>query len=197
MRWLAAALAIGLGLLAPAAAAQEVSQPLQPALNLLTLDKERVYRQSLSGARIEAQFQAENEALAAENRKIEAELEAEERALTERRPSLGVPEFQALAEDFNARTVALREAQLSKARALEQRREAERQKFFQALVPVLGEIMQQLGAVVILDDKAVLLSFAGIDITDEAIRRLDALEQPAPEADPDPAATAAPAAPSP
>ncbi len=197
MRRLAAALAIGLGLLAPAVPAQELSQPLQPAISLLTLDKERVYRQSLAGARIEAQFQAENEALAAENRKIEAELEAEERELTARRPSLGVPEFQALAEDFNAKTVALRDAQLSKARALEQRRDAERQKFFQALVPVLGEIMQQLGAVVILDDKAVLLSFDGIDITDEAIRRLDALEQPAPETSSDPAATALPAAPAP
>lgn len=175
MRRLAAVLALGLGVFGPAALAQELAQPLPRGIAVLTLDKERIYRQSRAGAEIEARMQAENEALAAENRSIEAELEAEERDLTLRRPSLGVAEFQALAEAFNTKAVALRDAQLAKARALERKREEERQKFFQALVPVLGEIMNEFGAVVILDDKAVLLSFDAIDATDEAIRRMDAL----------------------
>lgn len=179
MRRLAAALILGLGILAQPALALEATQPPVRGVAVLTLDKERVYRQSRAGAEIEARMAAENEALAAENRKIEAELEAEERDLTTRRPSLGVAEFESLAEAFNTKAVTLREAQLTKARALERRREEERQKFFQALVPVLGEIMSQRGAVVILDDKAVLLSLDGIDITDEAIRRMDARPEPA------------------
>lgn len=174
MRRLAVALAIGLGLLAPAAAAQEVSQPIQPALNLLTLDKERVYRQSLSGARIEAQFQAENEALAAENRKIEAELSAEEARLTVQRPTMSAEAFATLAEDFDAKVERIRAEQQSKAEKLVADRDAGRKDFFSAAIPVLAELMRQEGAYAILNRGAVILSFDAIDITDRAIAAIDA-----------------------
>lgn len=173
MRRLLAAVAIAVGLCGPAAA-QETVQPLPRGSAVLTLDKVRVFRQSLAGQQIEAAIDRENEALAAENRQIEAELETEERALTDQRAMLEVAEFQALAEAFNTKAVALRAAQLGKARALEQRFEAQRQGFFQALVPILGAIMQETGAAVILEDKAVILSLGRIDITGEAIRRMDA-----------------------
>ena len=175
--WLSAVFAV---VLAGAGLAQELSQPLPPATPVLTLEKERVFRESAAGKALEAAISAENDALAAENRKIEAALEAEERDLTLRRPSLGTAEFQALAEAFNTKAVGLRDAQVAKAKALERKREEERQKFFQSLAPVLGEIMKDVGAFVILDDKAVLVSFDRIDITDEAIRRMDALAKPAP-----------------
>lgn len=155
--------------------AQEVSPPLVQGTPILTLDKERVFAESLAGRALEAAIAAENAALAAENRKIDAALEAEERDLTAKRPTIAAGEFQALAEAFNTKAVGLRETQVSKAKALERRRDEERQKFFQSLVPVLGEIMGDAGAFVILDDKAVLVSFDRIDITDEAIRRMDAL----------------------
>ena len=160
--------------LAGAASGQEVSAPLAPATPILTLDKERVFAESAAGQAVEAQIAAENEALAAENRQIDAALEAEERDLTERRPLIGTSEFQALAEAFNTKAVGLRETQVAKAKALERKREDERQKFFQSLVPVLAAIMRDAGAFVILDDQAVLVSFDRIDITAEAILRMNA-----------------------
>jgi Skp family chaperone for outer membrane proteins len=166
------ALVLGVGLCAPALA-QEVSQPLpQPSL-ILTLNKEGVYRDSMTGQAIEAGILAENEALAAENRKIDAALEAEERALTDQRPQLAASDFQALADAFNTKAVGLRDAQLAKAKALQRKRDEKRQEFFQALGPVLAEIMRQAGAFVILDDSAVLVSFDRIDVTLESIRRID------------------------
>lgn len=172
-------LVLALGIVAPALT-QEVSQPLPQATPVLTLDKERVFRESISGQRIEAAIAAENEALAAENREIDAALEAEERDLTDRRPTLGVAEFEALAEAFNTKAVDLRETQIAKAKALERKRDEERQAFFQSLVPVLGAIMRDAGAFVILDDAAVLVSFDRIDITTEAIARMDAIADVAP-----------------
>ena len=160
--------------LAGAASGQEVSAPLAQATPILTLDKERVFAESAAGQAVEAQIAAENEALAAENRQIDAALEAEERDLTERRPLIGTSEFQALAEAFNTKAVGLRETQVAKAKALERKREDERQKFFQSLVPVLAAIMRDAGAFVILDDQAVLVSFDRIDITAEAILRMNA-----------------------
>lgn len=178
--------------LAGAALGQEVSAPLAPAAPILTLDKERVFAESAAGQAIEAQIAAENDALAAENRQIDAALEAEERDLTDRRPLIGTAEFQAMAEAFNTKAVGLRETQVAKAKALERKREEERQKFFQSLVPVLAAIMRDAGAFVILDDKAVLVSFDRIDITDEAISRMNATTSAAP---PDPAPDLTPVTP--
>ena len=174
MRGFWAPLVLTLGLWGPALG-QEVSLPLAPATPVLTLDTDRVFLESSAGKALEASITAENEALAAENRKIDAALEAEERDLTEQRPKLGVAEFQALAEAFNTKAVGLREAQVSKAKALERKRVEERQQFFQTIGPVLGEIMREAGALVILEDRAVLISAGRIDITDEVIRRMDAL----------------------
>jgi Skp family chaperone for outer membrane proteins len=174
--WLSVALALGM---VGSGLAQDVSPPLAPATPILTLDKERIFRDSIAGQQVEAYITAENEALAAQNRNIDAALETEERDLTKRRPLLAAEEFQALAEAFNTKAVGLRDAQVSKARALQRKRDEKRQEFFQSLVPVLGEIMQDTGAFVILDDSAVLLSFDRIDITDEAIRRMDARIIPA------------------
>ena len=88
MRGFWAPLVLTLGLWGPALG-QEVSQPLAPATPVLTLDTDRVFLESSAGKALEASITAENEALAAENRKIDAALEAEERDLTEQRPKLG------------------------------------------------------------------------------------------------------------
>lgn len=178
--------------------AQVAAKPLPRGAVILTLDQERVYRDSVAGQAIEAAIAAENDALATENRKIDAALGAEEQDLTTRRPELSPTEFQALAEAFNLRVEGLRNAQQSKAKALERKREAERQKFFQALVPVLGAIMRDAGAFVILNNSAVLVSFDQIDVTAEAIGRMNrqfptALTDPAPEVPATPAPDPAPA----
>jgi Skp family chaperone for outer membrane proteins len=167
-------LALAFALVSPVQA-QEAAPAASLATPVLTLDKQRLFSESEAGRAIETQITAENDALAAENRKIDAALEAEERDLTARRPSLSAEEFQALAEAFNTKAVGLREAQESKAKALERKREELRQNFFKSLGPILGEIMAELGAFVILDDQAVLVSFDRIDITDEAIARMNAL----------------------
>lgn len=177
---------------------QEAAKPLPRGAVILTLDQERVYRDSVAGQAIEAAIAAENDALATENRKIDAALGAEEQDLTTRRPELSPTEFQALAEAFNVRVEGLRSAQQSKAKALERKREEERQKFFQALVPVLGAIMRDAGAFVILNNSAVLVSFDQIDVTAEAIGRMNrqfptALTDPAPEGPAPPAPDPAPA----
>ncbi len=123
---------------------------------------------------------------AAENREIEAELLAEERELTERRPELPPDDFRALADAFDRKVQLLREQQDEKERELTQFREAERQRFFQEVAPVLSEIVRERRALVILDRRDVFLSADSIDITDEAIRRLDATSlTPAGDAEPD------------
>jgi hypothetical protein len=52
-------------------------------------------------------------------------------------------------------------------------------------VPVLGELMAEMGAVAIIDKDVIILSLTAIDVTDAAIARLDAAGvdgAPAPDA---------------
>lgn len=167
---LALTLALTLGLAPHAAAAQ--TQPAAP--QILTLDEERFYNASLYGKALEARALAASQALAAENRKIEADLSAEEADLTARRLTATAEAFAVLANEFDARVERIRAEQKSKAEKLVADRDAGRKEFFNAAVPVLAELMQQSGAYVILNRGAVILSFDTIDITDRAIAAIDA-----------------------
>lgn len=160
---------------------------------VLMLDRNRLFTESAFGKAAEARFQADSKALIAENLELERALEAEERSLTDQRATLDAEAFQALATAFDEKTEAIRAAQDAKSRAITTKREEDRQRFLQAAVPVLGELMQESGAVAIFDKDTVILSLRGVDITDEAIPLIDAAlgdgstlpEAPAPEVAPD------------
>ena len=162
-------LGLTLALTPLATMAQQVAAP-----QILTLDQDRLYAGSLYGRALEARSLAATQTLAAENRQIEADLSAEETALTIQRPTLTAEAFAALAEAFDARVEKIRAAQEAKASQLTADRDAGRQQFFQSAVPVLAELMGQLGAYAILNHDAVVLSFDSIEVTTRAIAALDA-----------------------
>ncbi len=148
---------------------------------VLTIDQERLFAESEVAKRIGDEIEAQAAALAAENRHIEAELSAEELELTEKRPTLPVEEFRALADAFDAKVQRIRDEQDAKERDLQSLREAGRQDFLRSVTPVLTEIARERGALVILDRRTVVLSAGAVDATDEAIARVDeALAEEAP-----------------
>lgn len=169
----AGALAIGLLLAALpiALSAQTVATPQAP--QIVTLDQDRLYAGSQMGKTLEAKALAVTQGLAAENRQIEADLSAEEASLTIQRASLTAEAFAALAEAFDAKVEKIRAEQEAKAKALTTSRDTGRKQFFDAAIPVLAELMRQMGALAILNRDAVVLSFDSIDITDRAIAELD------------------------
>jgi len=83
-------------------------------------------------------------------------------------------EFRALADAFDERVQKLRDEQDAKTRELQRMREQERQNFLRQISPILGEIVRERGAVVVLDRRSVFLSADTIDITQEAIDRINA-----------------------
>lgn len=143
------------------------------APQILTLDQDRLYTGSKFGKALEAQALAATQSLAAENRKIEADLSAEEAVLTDQRPTVTPEAFDVLATAFDARVEQIRTDQEAKAAALKTDREARRKQFFDAAVPVLADLMRQSGAYAILNHDAVILSFDSIDVTDRAITAID------------------------
>ena len=141
---------------------------------ILTISPERLYAESAFGQRIAREIEEEGAAIAAENRQIEAELMAEERELTDLRDTLTPEEFRDRADAFDEKVQQLRREQDEKARALGQRSDEARRALLTAAQPVLSQLMLESGAVAVLDRRAVLLSADTVDITVEAIARVDA-----------------------
>ncbi len=168
--------------LAQDAALGEVVSPI------LTVDQERVYAESAWGKRAAAEIDAASAALAAENRRIEAELTAEERKLTDERATTPVEAFRAKADAFDRKVVSIRAAQDAKTRDLNRLRDAERQAFLNAALPVLGGVLRDRKALAILDVRAVFISSNAIDVTDDVIAALNARlgAGTAPKLDPEP-----------
>jgi len=155
--------------------AQSTAAPAVVQSQILTIDTERLFADSLFGKFTARDYESKGASLAAENRQIEAELTEEERLLTEKRATRGPAEFRLMADAFDAKVQAVRRTQELKTRDLTQDLEERRVIFLNAAAPVLEDIMKQSGAAVILEQRTVFLSATAIDITSSAIARIDAV----------------------
>lgn len=167
-----AALILGLFLQVQPVTAQNVPIVRSP---VLSLDQERLFAGSDFGQRLEAELQADGLILEAENRQIEATLEAEEKDLTARRAELDPEAFRVLANEFDEKVQRIRSEQAAKARALGERSETAQRTFLDTARPVLEQFMLDAGAVVIIDPRSVVMSRAAIDVTDEVMIRVNNL----------------------
>lgn len=163
--------AVVLGLLSPPLWAQDVSQPRSA---ILTLDQDALFARTKFGKALITAAEQEATALKAENRSIDATLEAEERSLTDRRAGLPLAEFRVLADAFDNKVEGLRAAQDAKSAAFSAKRDLAQQQFFQAVAPIIGDYMVAQGASAIVNKAAIVVSLGSIDITDEVIVQIDA-----------------------
>lgn len=169
-----AGLALALAVCVPGAmpsVAQDMGTVRSP---ILTIDSEQVFARSELGRRIAGEIEEAGSALAAENRRIEAELIEEEKDLTALRESLPPDEFRDRADAFDAKVRRIRSEQDTKARALGQRGDSAQLEFMRAAQPVLEQVMRDAGAAVIMEQRSVFASAGAVDVTAEVIRRIDA-----------------------
>ena len=177
---------------------------------ILTVDQEAIYRRSRWGQRAEAEIAEQSRKVAADNDTAFAALVADEDALTRARATLDPAEFRRRATAFDERVTAVRQERDDARLALARQADRDRALFFQAAGPVLTSVMEQRGALLVLDQRTVLISAETIDVTAATIAALDAAlgdgseivaaaiadeeaaaTRPAPGADADPAAPAA------
>lgn len=141
--------------------------------DILVIDPDRLFVETEFGQRLNADYLAQRDALAAQNRKLETELEAEEQALTDMRAEKTPEEFRALADDFDTKVQEIRRNADRAVRDLELGRERAPVIFMRTVEPVLIDLMRDAGGSVILDLRTVLLRADVIDITDLAISRIN------------------------
>lgn len=141
--------------------------------SVLTVDLDSLFSQSLFGMRVVEEYGNQREALAVENRRIADALREEELTLAGQRAEMAVEVFVAEAEAFDEKAQAIRRAQDTKERELEQLLDDGRDRFLEVTRPILADLMAERGAVALLDRRTLLLSFGSIDVTESAIERVN------------------------
>lgn len=191
MRWLC----WGAGLVLPlAVAAQDVADPglavpkaaptpaliesteaagSAAAVGILTVDQDALFQRSAWGRRAQAGIEAAGAAIQRENQRLFEQLSAEEAALTEQRKTLPPAEFRQQAEAFDTRATKIRRERAQAVDDLNASAEADRAAFYRAALPVMGALMAEREALVVLDRRSVFASAQSIDITEALIARLD------------------------
>ena len=147
--------------------------PAPQSLPMMTIDPERLFAQSQWGKRVLADYEARGRALAADNERLANQFSDEEGELTKLRDSMSPEEFRARAEEFDKRVVEVRRERDKLLTDLQHEFDQGRNSFLQAVLPVLAKLMQERGAVVVLDQRAIFVSADSIDVTQELIGRVD------------------------
>lgn len=140
---------------------------------VLTVDQERLFDESQWGQRALRRLEERGSQIAEENDRLADQLSAEESQLTSQRSALEPAEFRRLAEAFDARATTIRRERAQMVQQLNADAESDRRAFFQAALPIMGEVMEERGAAAVLDRRTVFVSLDAIDITSDLIERLD------------------------
>lgn len=141
---------------------------------ILTIELDRLFAETRLGAETRDALETRARQIQRENAEIEQSLIAEERELTEQRGTLEPDEFRALADAFHERVETLRAEQDEKERQFNRQQSEAQAAFFQEIQSLLAEIMVEKGAAVIMERRDLFLSDGRVDVTDEAIARINA-----------------------
>ena len=157
---------------APQEAAQSKNIVIQ--VPLIAFDRDRIFTESTIGRDLEAKIEALRTALVAENDTIYTTLEAEEKELSILKDTLSSEAFSVRADAFDAKVIAIRAEQKVKSETVQQAYDLGVRDFEQSLNTVLTEIAQEVRAVAVFERKQIYLMSGSIDISLEAIKRLNA-----------------------
>jgi Skp family chaperone for outer membrane proteins len=140
---------------------------------ILTLDQDALYLRSLYGQALRARIAEEVAKVEEQTRRIDAELEAEERELTQKRSEMTLEEFAPLARAFDDKVQRLRAENLAATETVRKKEQEGRAEFIAVASEVVGDYMVERGAVAIIDKGAVIVSLLGLDVTDAVVARID------------------------
>lgn len=141
---------------------------------ILTISVDRILAESRAGAAIAAQAEALSIAIQTDVETRREALRVEELELAADRGGLDRATFDARAAAFRARVTALRAERAERLSALQRAVAAAEASLRATLEPILVSILTERGAMLLLDERQVVLSARALDVTDEAISRLDA-----------------------
>ncbi|MCG3266235.1 OmpH family outer membrane protein [Yoonia sp. I 8.24] len=141
---------------------------------ILVFDMNRIYFETLYGRRIAEDLNQAAAAVQEENEQIVATLTEEERSLTLRRPEMTPEDFRAEADAFDAKVQEVRRVRDAKNVELQAADAEQRATFEDRVQGIIANVMLERGAVIVLEQRSVVMSVRAANITDDVIVRVDA-----------------------
>ncbi len=172
----AALVALALALAGPAALAQgDDAAPVAAPTAVLVVDMQRIKSDTAAGRDMLAKTVEIRRRIQAGIEEREAALREEERRLAEERGSLGPGDFRERVRAFEQQVIDNRAFSERESRRLQLVLSRASGLLRDRVTAVLAAIMRERGAELLLDSTQIVLSADRLDITDEAIGRLDAV----------------------
>lgn len=199
-----AALALGAATVATPAFAQAAAPAAAPAPQsmILIVDMERLGAESAAGKSGAQQLQSKAQSVQARAKQLSDSLNAEVEAVRRQQQTNAMaPEaLQAKERELNQKQNTYRQEIANREQDLQRSQAYVREQIFGAVGPIIGQVMRERGASVVLAREAALSFNSALDVTADVIRRLDtalprvSVTPPAQQApSTQPAATPAPA----
>ncbi len=145
-----------------------------PNVQVLVVDLDRVFTETVYGQRLQADFREAEKALADDFNRIAGELIAEEKQLRDIRAGTPPDEFRTMAEAFDSKSNKLRLEQSERRNKLILDLQVARENLLRQLGPIFSQLMQERGASILIqkDDQRMIV-FPQADITQSAIALID------------------------
>lgn len=137
--------------------------------SIVAVDTEKIFLESEWGARAFAQSKETLAETIKENKRLQNQLEREEKELTAIKPTLSPEEFAERAKKFSAKADRIRDERNNVEDQRINEFEAEKNKYLRAALPVIGEVMQRHSACVAVYKDSVAVMLNSIDVTGEVI----------------------------
>jgi Skp family chaperone for outer membrane proteins len=143
-------------------------------LPIIAFDRDRIQANARMGIALALQIDQLQQEIVAQNAQIFKDLEAEETEIAVLKKTLSEEDFTARAKNFDDKVTKIRAEQAAKAKEVEAQYELSLRAFEQNLNVVLAGIAGDFNAVAVFERQQLYLMSGAIDISDEAIKRLDA-----------------------
>ena len=172
IRSLGLAALLSLGLVAGAPAARAAEEALPPALTLV-VDYDKLLNTTKAAGDIRTQINALKAKLQKDVDADESGLKKEEEALRAKQASMSPDEFAKARDAFQKKVADVQRRVQARNRQLEGAVNGATDKLRQAIVPIFSDIMNKQNATVLLDTASVLYADSSLDITSQALERLN------------------------
>ncbi|MEL7453384.1 MAG: OmpH family outer membrane protein [Pseudomonadota bacterium] len=149
---------------------------------IIVIDQARIMRDSAGGQDIARKLAAIGQTMQSELEGEAGALQTEGQALETRRANLtpealqADTELQSQFQSFLAKRQAFQRKQQVRAQELQQTEQTAWAEFFQALEPVLEQVVTERGAQLMIDRSSITFAAPELDATDLAITKIDALK---------------------
>jgi len=170
--WRLSLIAIALIIGTPLISGPAVSQA-DTGIKVISVDRQSFFTDSAAAKDVSAQVQTLRDALEKDLEKKAGDLKTEEEQLKSQQSILTQEVFEQKVKQFQEKIGALESGRQTDLRGLQAGLIKAQNEIWQAVSPILDEILKEKGATLMLERNAIVKGSVDIDVTAEVMKRLD------------------------